>query len=272
MLREVDAFAFFGGGTTESVRLFSGGSVPEAENADDIYLSAWRAGLVSANEQKQREPRRGAGAARAKTSAEDASDGPKLSFLGHCCGAPPRPAMLASATRRFARCKHSVRLLPPALQARLFAEADAAPAAVFTTVPVTSGQSSGVRLLDVVVCRDDQRRVRAFENYCPHQGGKLFLAPDDGALQCRLHGAKFRMEDGLCVSGPCEGRHLAALRTETSADGELCTTPEAMIALAADGSGGRRPAAGWKPSASARDLIDAFAAAGEASSSCRERS
>ncbi len=56
---------------------------------------------------------------------------------------------------------------------------------------------------------------RAYLNLCPHSGGRL-SAPGEPApvsrdgrhLICTLHGAMFRIEDGLCVAGPCEGRYL----------------------------------------------------------------
>lgn len=54
----------------------------------------------------------------------------------------------------------------------------------------------------------------AFENSCPHarlpldfRPGK-FLDFEKKYLLCVNHGARFRMEDGLCVKGVCEGQHL----------------------------------------------------------------
>ena len=62
--------------------------------------------------------------------------------------------------------------------------------------------------------------VRAYVNACPHVGLPLNLSGDhffdtDGALLlCQMHGALFRPEDGVCVSGPCEGEGLKALKVE----------------------------------------------------------
>ncbi|MFM9888898.1 MAG: Rieske (2Fe-2S) protein [Burkholderiales bacterium] len=58
--------------------------------------------------------------------------------------------------------------------------------------------------------------VRAYVNSCPHQGTPLETFPDrfldaDGLLVCSTHGARFRVEDGVCVSGPCEGKSLQAI-------------------------------------------------------------
>ena len=35
--------------------------------------------------------------------------------------------------------------------------------------------------------------------------------PNKRYLVCNSHGARYRPEDGLCVSGPCEGSHLREL-------------------------------------------------------------
>jgi nitrite reductase/ring-hydroxylating ferredoxin subunit len=68
-------------------------------------------------------------------------------------------------------------------------------------------------LLDVIVVRRD-RDIRGYVNCCPHQGTPLetfpdrFLSRDGCVLICSTHGARFRIEDGLCIEGPCVGRRL----------------------------------------------------------------
>jgi nitrite reductase/ring-hydroxylating ferredoxin subunit len=62
------------------------------------------------------------------------------------------------------------------------------------------------------VKRDGQ--IFVYKNECPHLGVNLEFQPNEfldseGALiQCSMHGALFTIEDGLCVSGPCQGDHL----------------------------------------------------------------
>lgn len=64
----------------------------------------------------------------------------------------------------------------------------------------------------LALLRDD--RVIVFENRCPHIGTPLNVLPDhflDGAgeeVVCSTHGARFRLPDGYCVEGPCEGDAL----------------------------------------------------------------
>jgi len=59
--------------------------------------------------------------------------------------------------------------------------------------------------------------VYAYVNDCPHTGASLnwgrdqFLSPDGGLIQCSFHGALFRIEDGLCVWGPCFGQRLRSV-------------------------------------------------------------
>lgn len=56
--------------------------------------------------------------------------------------------------------------------------------------------------------------VRGYVDRCPHAGMPLAMAPDryltrrGDLILCASHGALFRLEDGLCTSGPCAGRAL----------------------------------------------------------------
>ena len=63
-----------------------------------------------------------------------------------------------------------------------------------------------------VVRRGDD--VFGYLNNCPHTGAPLDWSPDDfldanGAfIQCAMHGALFKIENGYCVLGPCAGQNL----------------------------------------------------------------
>lgn len=65
--------------------------------------------------------------------------------------------------------------------------------------------------------------VVAYRNRCPHTGAPLnwtpdrFLSFDHTFIQCDIHGALFRLQDGLCVHGPCNGRALQYLPTSIEA-------------------------------------------------------
>lgn len=59
--------------------------------------------------------------------------------------------------------------------------------------------------------------VRAWKNRCRHLALRLDcreagrLLDRHGNLVCQEHGATYRPDDGLCLSGPCVGTHLRAL-------------------------------------------------------------
>jgi nitrite reductase/ring-hydroxylating ferredoxin subunit len=55
--------------------------------------------------------------------------------------------------------------------------------------------------------------VWGYVNQCPHFKVALNARPDDfvnidGLIMCAWHYATFRVEDGYCIDGPCEGMAL----------------------------------------------------------------
>ena len=74
----------------------------------------------------------------------------------------------------------------------------------------------GSKRLELVAVRRGEL-IRVYENACPHQGTPLetfpdrFLTADQQFLLCTTHGAEFRLEDGLCLRGPCAGQALKAV-------------------------------------------------------------
>ncbi|MBI3114091.1 MAG: Rieske 2Fe-2S domain-containing protein [Rhodospirillales bacterium] len=77
------------------------------------------------------------------------------------------------------------------------------------------------RLLYMAIRRGAKAFV--YVNSCPHTGMPLdfqpgqFLNAGRTLIQCSTHGAQFRIDDGYCVSGPCEGDNLTAVETEIRA-------------------------------------------------------
>jgi len=71
----------------------------------------------------------------------------------------------------------------------------------------------GAGRIGVIVVRRGEV-VHVYRNRCPHRGTPLDWRPDrflDAAgehLICATHGALFRLEDGVCVAGPCAGDAL----------------------------------------------------------------
>lgn len=79
------------------------------------------------------------------------------------------------------------------------------------------------------------RQVWVYVNSCPHIGVPLDLVPDrflDAKKQnilCSTHGARFRVEDGFCTSGPCYGESLEAVRAHVDAQGQVLVPEDAGL-------------------------------------------
>lgn len=85
-----------------------------------------------------------------------------------------------------------------------------------------AGQVRAIRLAptadglrrEVLVLRDAGGVVHAYRNLCKHlpilldAGAREYSTPDGTQLLCQTHGARYRLDDGLCVHGPCEGEAL----------------------------------------------------------------
>lgn len=67
----------------------------------------------------------------------------------------------------------------------------------------------------------------AYMNICPHLGTALeyqenqFLDMDKEYIICSTHGALFKVEDGTCVFGPCQGDHLTPVAISVHSDGGI---------------------------------------------------
>ncbi len=74
----------------------------------------------------------------------------------------------------------------------------------------------------------------AYVNSCPHIGLPLEPVPDRfldrkrEMIVCAAHGARFRIEDGECVSGPCIGEQLEAIELRI-VDGEIYVPADAGV-------------------------------------------
>lgn len=75
------------------------------------------------------------------------------------------------------------------------------------------------RHMDIFVVHNGHKAY-GYINRCPHQGLTLnwmpdqFLTHDYSLIQCGNHDALFRIEDGVCISGPCVGERLSPVNIE----------------------------------------------------------
>jgi nitrite reductase/ring-hydroxylating ferredoxin subunit len=89
---------------------------------------------------------------------------------------------------------------------------------------IADGESAGFQVMedearhDLIAIRQGQS-VYVYRNSCPHQGDMLDYPPgqcmDDtkSHILCAVHMALFRIEDGVCIDGPCYGEGLTAVGT-----------------------------------------------------------
>jgi nitrite reductase/ring-hydroxylating ferredoxin subunit len=84
--------------------------------------------------------------------------------------------------------------------------------------------------ISALLLRDESGAVVAYRNLCRHlpvplDGGTGdFLSEDGSHLVCGTHGATYRLRDGHCIEGPCEGLALERLKVR-SVDGDLYVCP-----------------------------------------------
>ncbi len=78
--------------------------------------------------------------------------------------------------------------------------------------------------------------VVAYRNACPHVGFDLdmgtasFYAPKVDRLYCRVHGATFEVETGLCDRGPCTGQSLVPLSCRVEGNDAVVDVPSDLNA------------------------------------------
>lgn len=76
-----------------------------------------------------------------------------------------------------------------------------------------------------------RNRVYAYRNRCPHTGAELnwldhqFFDTYRTHLQCSIHAALFRIDDGFCLRGPCIGESLEAISIFVDGDLIYIDTP-----------------------------------------------
>lgn len=73
---------------------------------------------------------------------------------------------------------------------------------------------------------------RAYLNQCSHWfvpldlGDGDFFHPGIDRIACKTHGATFRLEDGFCDFGPCQGARLDGYPVVSEGDSAIVTVPD----------------------------------------------
>jgi nitrite reductase/ring-hydroxylating ferredoxin subunit len=95
-------------------------------------------------------------------------------------------------------------------------------------------ESGEARPFPLFVVRTERDDFIGYVNSCPHEGVWLnfgdgqFFAPHREQLECGRHGAKFEIESGICVEGPCKGLSLEPVAIAVI-DGDLCVCGVALV-------------------------------------------
>ncbi|MCG8557337.1 MAG: Rieske (2Fe-2S) protein [Proteobacteria bacterium] len=98
---------------------------------------------------------------------------------------------------------------------------------------VLAGTGVDQPLREALVVRDSHGQPRAYLNTCKHlpiplDGGTGdYLSEEGRYLLCSTHGARYRLEDGYCVDGPCEGESLDSLAVEVEGGQLYVLEPDA---------------------------------------------
>ncbi|WP_042445708.1 Rieske (2Fe-2S) protein [Azospirillum sp. B510] len=77
--------------------------------------------------------------------------------------------------------------------------------------------------------------LRAYRNSCPHWPGTPmawrkdgYLSPDGAHIVCYAHGARFDIDTGDCLDGPCPGQSLQTIPLIRRADGLVLVPRDAL--------------------------------------------
>ena len=102
---------------------------------------------------------------------------------------------------------------------------------LFKLGDIESGDSTGLTAevngtLRMLLAVRKGNEVFVYINSCPHIGTPLdfhvgkFLCPDKKYILCSTHGALFEIENGRCISGPCQYANLEVVPV-TIEDGDV---------------------------------------------------
>ena len=82
-------------------------------------------------------------------------------------------------------------------------------------------------LQQAVVLIKHEGEVKAYLNNCPHQNVplneayKIDVNPFEKTMKCSVHDAFFRIEDGLCIEGPCWDEALKTVEVVVDENGDI---------------------------------------------------
>ncbi|WP_169817581.1 Rieske (2Fe-2S) protein [Acinetobacter larvae] len=94
-------------------------------------------------------------------------------------------------------------------------------------IPEREARAFDLESGEIIFITQRDGQFYAYLNLCPHLQTELeflenqFLDQDGEFIECSTHGALFNVEDGECISGPCQGESLTAVAIEIHSDGGI---------------------------------------------------
>ncbi|MGY4627403.1 Rieske (2Fe-2S) protein [Bradyrhizobium sp. USDA 4486] len=83
------------------------------------------------------------------------------------------------------------------------------------------------RPFPIIVVRTFGNDYFGYVNRCPHErvwlniGSGTFFSADRSFLRCGRHGARFEIDTGMCIDGPCDGQSLEPVALAVI-EGDVC--------------------------------------------------
>lgn len=109
------------------------------------------------------------------------------------------------------------------------------------TDQLEAGQAKGFDIGNIkLVLINHRNEFYLYRNSCPHRSIPLEWMPDQFLdfekqyIQCATHGALFRIEDGICVSGPCVEDHLDPVAFEIAEGQIIVNLPTSDVQIPAE--------------------------------------
>jgi nitrite reductase/ring-hydroxylating ferredoxin subunit len=100
-------------------------------------------------------------------------------------------------------------------------------------IPNDSAKGLKYKNISFLAIKKDEE-IFLYLNRCPHLGTPLewsendFLDSEKALIRCATHGALFQINNGKCLVGPCQGKHLQSIPFEIE-NGDIRVQEQTLI-------------------------------------------
>jgi len=102
-------------------------------------------------------------------------------------------------------------------------------------IPNDTSKGLKYKKISIFIVKKNEE-VFLYLNRCPHLGTPLewneneFLDSDKTLIRCATHGALFQINNGKCLVGPCQGKHLQSIPFEIK-NGEITIQEQELFSI-----------------------------------------